>query len=128
MDDTKFTQTLMKKYSADEIIVNKWARLVQTLDGKWRRVWKIEFQQKITPKIDLENISQELSEEDFEIQIKKISNNIITVDICTKRHGADEQVRFLTYKLFEKLENKITSINSIENQKMKERWSPYGNK
>ncbi len=116
----------MKKYSADDIVINKWARLEQTSNGRWKRIWKIEFEKAIDYEIKLNNISQELSEEDFEIQIEKISNKILNVSVSTKRHGADEQVRFLTYKLFENLEKRIATIRTIEDQNMKERWSPYG--
>ncbi len=58
------------KYSVDMIIVNKWAEFQQMPNEKWKQTWEIVLKNSIAETIDVEDISKELSQEDFNVHIK----------------------------------------------------------
>ena len=113
------------KYSADDIIVNKWAELKQTLDGKWNSIWDIVLKKSIAETSNLEDISIKLSHEGFDVRVKVREGKHLTVSVTTERSERDDDILFATFKMFEDIERLLGTIDTIQGQKMEDRWSPY---
>lgn len=118
------------KYNADDITVDKWAELKPISDDRWEQVWDIVLKKPITETINLEDISQELSHEEIEldVRIKVREGKYLTVYVTFSRvpnpYYHDNRV-FAIYKMFEDIEQLLGPIDTIQGEKKEERWSPY---
>ncbi|WP_375492779.1 hypothetical protein [uncultured Nostoc sp.] len=110
------------KYSPNDIIINNWAELRQTPDGKWNRLWSISLQKSILETIDYENISKLLSHEDFYVQVQISEPNCLLVSVTTERWGWDDELYFATYRMFEEIEHILGKIDKIQGEN-REKWS-----
>jgi hypothetical protein len=121
------------KYSTENIIINKNPELQQLSDGKWQQIWGIVLKKPISKTINLTNISQNLSNKDFDLNVQiqvtkgKYLKVYTTFDRDTNPYHHDHSL-FAAYKMFEDIEQLLGAIDTIEGQKMENRWSPYRNR
>ncbi|MDZ7960961.1 MAG: hypothetical protein RMY34_24290 [Aulosira sp. DedQUE10] len=116
------------KYSADDIVVNKWAESKQTPDGKCQQIWDILLKESIAEMTNLKDISQQLSHEDFEVWVKVKEGKYLTVFVTFNRDPnpySHDPILFTIYKMFEDIERLLGNIDTIQGEKKKDRWSPY---
>jgi hypothetical protein len=111
------------KYTADMITVNKWAEHQQMPDGKWNQTWDIILKNPIAETSDIEKVSKKISHEDFDVQIKVSEGKRLTVS--TKYPERDDPSLFSTFRLFENIDLLLGEIDTIQGQKMEDRFSPY---
>jgi hypothetical protein len=119
-------------YSDSDIIVNEWAELKQTSDGKWKQIWDILLKEPIVEATNLKDISKELSHEDFDVLLNIKQGKYLTVFVTlsnrdTNLYSHDYTV-LTTHKMFEDIERLLGTIDTIQGQKMEDRWSPYKRK
>lgn len=117
------------KYSADNIIVNEHPELKKLPNGKWEQVWDIVLNQPISEKINLKDISQKLSNEDFEfdVHIQVTKGQYLKVCVTCIRDANPyhhDYSLFAVYKMFENIDRLLGSIDTIQGQK-KDRWRPF---
>lgn len=113
------------KYNADDIIVNKRAESKQTSDGKWHRIWDIVLKKTIPETNNLEDISRELSHDNFNVHIRVTAGKHLTVSVTNEKSYWDDEFLFSTYRMFEDIERLLGTIDTIQGQKNEDRWSPY---
>lgn len=113
------------KYNADDIIVNKRAESKQTSDGKWHRIWDIVLKKIIPETNNLEDISRELSHDNFNVHIRVTAGKHLTVSVTNEKSYWDDEFLFSTYRMFEDIERLLGTIDTIQGQKNEDRWSPY---
>lgn len=117
------------KYSADDIVVNKWAELKQISDGKWKQIWDIVLKEPIVETTNLKDISKELSHEDFDVLLKIKRGKYLTVFVTLSNMDTNpyshDYTLFAIHKMFEDIERLLGSIDTIQGEKMEDRWSPY---
>lgn len=113
------------KYSNYKIRVNKRAESEQTSDGKWNRIWDIVLKKPIAETSNLEDISIKLSHQDFDVQVKVREGKHLTVCVTNEKSYWDDEFLFATFKMFEDIERLLGTIDTIQGQKMEDRWSPY---
>ena len=122
------------KYSAENIILNKHPELRQLPNGKWKEIWDIILKTPISRKIDLKDISKKLSSEDIfdkdyecDIQIdikeEKYLKLCVTLFRDSNPYHHDYSI-FAIYKMFEKIEELLGDIDTIQGQKIEDRWFP----
>jgi hypothetical protein len=116
------------KYNADDIIVNKRAESKQTSDGKWHRIWDIVLKKTIPETNNLEDISRELSHDNFNVHIRVTAGKHLTVSVTNEKSYWDDEFLFSTYTMFEDIERLLGTIDTIQGQKNEDRWSPYKKK
>ncbi|MEH2207496.1 MAG: hypothetical protein V7K53_26080 [Nostoc sp.] len=116
------------KYSADDIVVDKWAESKQTPDGKCKQIWDIILKKPIVGTTNIKNISQEISHEDFDVLLNIKQGKHLTVFVSfymdTNLYSHDPIV-FSIFKMFEDIERLLGKIDTIQGQKREDRWSPY---
>ncbi|MEG3858892.1 hypothetical protein [Microcoleus sp. herbarium12] len=88
------------KYSADDIVIHNWAKLTQTSSGKWNRVWDIVLKKSVSQEFDLGAAAQNLSGDDFQVEIQISNSNNLKISVTTQRWGWEVEVMFATYKMF----------------------------
>jgi len=116
------------KYSADDIVVNKWAELKQIPDEKWKQIWDILLKKTIAETTNLKDISKKLSHEDFDVTLKIKEGKHLTVFVTLNRDTnpySHDRSLFTIYKMFENIERLLGTIDTIQGQKREDRWSPY---
>ncbi|BDA74896.1 hypothetical protein RIVM261_085030 [Rivularia sp. IAM M-261] len=113
------------KYNADDIIVNKRAESKQTSDGKLHRIWDIVLKKIIPETNNLEDISRELSHDNFNVHIRVTAGKHLTVSVTNEKSYWDDEFLFSTYRMFEDIERLLGTIDTIQGQKNEDRWSPY---
>ena len=119
------------EYSAESIILNKYPKLEQISDEKWKQVWNILLQEPISKVINLSDISQHLSHGNFNVQIKFIKEKYLKIyttfnrDVNPYHH---DHTIFSIYRMFEEIENLLGNIDTIQGHKIEDRWSPYRKK
>ncbi|MEH2023343.1 hypothetical protein [Nostoc sp.] len=116
------------KYSADDIVVNKWAESKQTPDGKCKHIWDILLKEMILETINIKDIYKDLSHESFDVLLKikqgKHLTVFVTFNMDTNPYIHDPII-FTIFKMFEDIERLLGKIDSIQGQKIEDRWSPY---
>ncbi|MBW4600026.1 MAG: hypothetical protein KME29_10555 [Calothrix sp. FI2-JRJ7] len=100
------------KYSADDIIVNKRAESKQASNGKWHRVWDIVLKQALTEINNLEEISRQLSHQNFDVDIKVAEGRHLTVSVINDKSYWDDEFLFSTYITASNILSKLRSICS----------------
>lgn len=119
------------KYSIHDIKVNKSPNLKELANQKREQTWDIVLKKAIPKKIKLEDISQKLSQKDFDVKVEVKKEKYLTVCVTTLRnlnpYGHDYSV-FEIYKMFDKIEQLLGSIDTIQGQKIEDRWSPFKKK
>lgn len=118
----------MTKYNADDIIINAHPKIIRLPNGKRTETWEVVFKQTIDRKIDLIEISKQLSHEGFGVQIilktkKHLSINLITLE-NPNPYGHD-YTAIAVDRMMEDIEKLFGSIDTIQGQKMEERWSSF---
>lgn len=116
------------KYSADDIVVNKWAESKQAPDGKCKQIWDIVLKEPIVETTNIKDISQELSHEDFDVLLNIKQGKLLTVFVTfymDTNPYIHDPIIFTIFKMFEDIERLLGKIDTIQGQKMEDRWSPY---
>ena len=120
-------------YSAEHIKVNKNPELKHISHDVWNQVWDIILQQPISQTVNLKDIAQELSYEnfDFDVRIEVKDGKHLTVDVKFSRdpnpYIHDYSVIGM-YKMFEDIEQLLGAIDTIQGEKIEDRWSPFRKK
>jgi hypothetical protein len=115
-------------YSDYEIKVNKVPRIKELNNGKKEVIWEIILKEEISEKINLEDISQKLSHEDFDVKVKAEQGKYLAVCVTTIRDPnpyAHDYSMFDINRMFEEIEQLLGSIDTIQGQKVEDRWNPY---
>lgn len=119
------------KYSADMIIVNKFPKLKELPNGKKEEIWEIVLKTTISEETNLQDISQKLSHEDFQVAVEVEQGKYLNVCVTTIRdpnpYGHDHTL-FDIYRMFENIEQLLGKIDTIQGQKIEDRWSPFRKK
>ena len=118
------------KYNADQITVNKIPELKQLPNGKWEQTWDIVLKNPISKTIDLKKISNQLSQEkfNFNVQLRIEEKKYLTVYVNfyrdTEPYHHDHSV-LLVDKMLNNIEDFLGDIDTIQGQKIEERWNIY---
>ena len=118
----------MTKYNADDIIINAHPEIIRLPNGKSIETWEVILKQAIDREIDLIKVSEQLSYEGFEVQIilktiKHLSIKLITLE-NPNLYGHD-YIAIAVDRMMEDIEQLFGSINTIQGQKIEDRWSPF---
>lgn len=115
------------KYSADDIKVDNFPKIKEFSNGEREQIWNIVLRKPISQKTDLQFVSEKLSHEDFVVNLVG-KGNCLTVCLKTIRDPnpyIHDPNLFSIYKLFDDIEKLLGDIDTIEDQKSEDRWSPY---
>ncbi|MEC4895835.1 MAG: hypothetical protein SAL07_24080 [Oscillatoria sp. PMC 1051.18] len=112
------------QYCTSDIVIHNWAKLNQTENGKWKRVWQISLKDPLPETVNLNDISQDLSNQDFQVIIKVLQRKHLEVCVTTQRWGWDDDFYFATYKMFEKIDCLLGTIDTIQGQE-RDLWNPW---
>lgn len=120
------------KYNSKSIIINAHPELKLLPHGKWEQTWDIVLEKPITKKIKLQELSQELSSEDIfdkdyecDVQLEITEGKYIKVCVTLFRddnpYHHDYSILAI-YNMFNKMEKILGDFDTIQGQKMADRW------
>jgi hypothetical protein len=114
----------MREYNAKSLVHNRWAPLKRPENGHWQRTWHFAFSDNIPPHLSLEAVSNELSENDFQVTLTQNGAKQMNATVTTIDDGWDDRFFFATYRLFERINEKIGTLQTIEGQD-RGLWRPW---
>jgi hypothetical protein len=114
----------MIDYEKLEITPAKWPDLEQLPDKKWRRIFSITFESPIASIINLGDVEQILSTEDFNVKVKMIREDLVEVYIITEKWGWETEISFGTSKIIKKINSLVGKISTVQGQKRND-WCSY---
>jgi hypothetical protein len=115
----------VRQYAEKNLVVLQWPRAQCTVDGNWLRVWHLHFQEAVDPHISLAGLAKELSEDDFRVSFVQEQAHDVQVHVMThRRHGESDEVVFANYALLEKINERIGTIETIQEQ-ARDLWLPW---
>jgi hypothetical protein len=112
------------QYNTDDIVIHNWAKLTQTPEGKWNRIWNIILQKNVSGELDLDTLQKKLSKEDFLIKVNIDNGNNLQISVTTERWGWEDELYFATYKMFEEIDRLFGTIDTIQGQD-RDLWEPW---
>ncbi|VEP18182.1 conserved hypothetical protein [Hyella patelloides LEGE 07179] len=116
------------KYSADDIIFHKNPEIKEMPDGSCQEIWDVIFKKSISENSDLQSIAELSSREDFKIKIELKEGKYLTVTTNWIRNPnpyCHQYSAIYTDKMFENIEKKLSAIDTIQGQKMEDRFTLY---
>ena len=114
----------MPEYNAKNLIYNRWAPLKHLPGGHWQRTWSLLLKEEVRSQISLEKVSIELSEEGFKVVLTQNAPKRLTATVTTVEDGWDDRFFFATYRMFKRIDEKIGTIETIEDQP-RDLWRPW---
>ena len=120
----------MTKYNADDIIINAHPKIIRLPNGKRTETWEVVLKQAIDREIDLTKVSEQLSYEGFEVQIILKTNKHLNINLITLENPnpyGHDYTAIGVDRMMEDIEQIFGSIDTIQGQKMEERWSLFRN-
>ena len=107
-----------------QIILNKWPKVVQAKDGKWKREWTISITGEVPVPASLKALSSEISQDNFQVVIYRRSDREVVATVLTEEDGWSDEFFFESYRMFEKIDAKVGEIDSIQGE-LRDRWPPW---
>ena len=125
-------ELVVMDYSAVNIRISKNPELKLLPNGKWEEIWDIVLKTPITKKIDLRELSHELSGEDIfdkdydcELQIDLTEGKYFKICVTLFRddHPYHHDYSIIAiHKMFNKIEKMFGEIDTIQDQKVEDRF------
>jgi hypothetical protein len=116
------------EYNIDNVFFNKSGIIFSISEDKCKQIWNITFRKPINNKVNLQDLSLLLSDENFGVCLTLKTKMYLLVSTIFEKdenpYGHDRSVG-RSFKLFKELENNLGQIDTIEGQKIEERWSPW---
>lgn len=110
-------------WKPEDIVIHNWPALEQTEDGKWTRAWNVTLFDAPSTDASIRAVERDLSDEEKRVTINKDGRNLC-VRVTTDRWGWEDDLYFYSYRMLERINDSIGTIETIQGQ-ARDMWEPW---
>jgi hypothetical protein len=115
-------------YKLSDDLITSYPGVTSISEYQLQQLWNLEFKKQISDGIDLEEISQSLSDKQFKVDLKIENNNCLVATTVFEVYDSYSHLSLpliRSHKMLKILEEKIGEIDTINGQSIEGKRKPW---